>query len=253
MMKFLNIVLFSPLFLMLSSNSSPLLSSRQSIPIYNQCRVENSFSLTIDDGFSALSKSLTQVFDDNQVRATFFINGNNAACIYYNADDLKARHRSGHLLANHGWSHAHMTQLSRANMVREVERVEQAFIKILGLKPLYFRPPYGEYNDVLLSVLSERGYKGLIMWNQDSGDSSSPPTPAEDILAAYDKYPAKSIVLNHEITQKSVQTVLPTVIPILKRKFSLQTSAECLGLGSKTSDYYQYVSEPGTPDSTWVC
>jgi peptidoglycan/xylan/chitin deacetylase (PgdA/CDA1 family) len=37
--------------------------------------------------------------------------------------------------------------------------VEQAFIRILGLKPLYFRPPYGSINDLVLQVLGSRGYK----------------------------------------------------------------------------------------------
>jgi hypothetical protein len=41
----------------------------------------------------------------------------------------------------------------------ELEKVEQAFIRILGLKPLYFRPPYGSINDQVLQVLGQRGYK----------------------------------------------------------------------------------------------
>jgi peptidoglycan/xylan/chitin deacetylase (PgdA/CDA1 family) len=40
----------------------------------------------------------------------------------------------------------------------ELWRVEEAMIKILGLKPKYFRAPYGEYNDLTLQVLGERGY-----------------------------------------------------------------------------------------------
>ena len=41
----------------------------------------------------------------------------------------------------------------------ELEKVETAFINILGLKPLYFRPPYGNINDLALQVLGQRGYK----------------------------------------------------------------------------------------------
>ena len=37
--------------------------------------------------------------------------------------------------------------------------METAFINILGLKPLYFRPPYGNINDLALKVLGYRGYK----------------------------------------------------------------------------------------------
>lgn len=45
-------------------------------------------------------------------------------------------------------------------------------IKILGLKPLYFRPPYGAYNDLVLKVLAQRGYKKVFLWSDDSRMSS---------------------------------------------------------------------------------
>lgn len=56
-------------------------------------------------------------------------------------------------------------------MSAELERLETAFIKILGLKPLYFRPPYGAYNDRVLNVLRQRGYRKLFMWSDDTRES----------------------------------------------------------------------------------
>lgn len=41
----------------------------------------------------------------------------------------------------------------------EMYRVELAFTKILGLRPLYLRPPYGNVNDFVLSAIDNRGYK----------------------------------------------------------------------------------------------
>ncbi|KAI8460087.1 hypothetical protein BY996DRAFT_4570281, partial [Phakopsora pachyrhizi] len=215
--------------------------------IYDQCQVEGSFALTFDDGLGQYSGEVNQLLEEYDIRTTFFVNGNNAACIYDYADEMRARISSGHLLANHGWSHAHMASLSREEIVSEVERVEEAFIKILGLKPLYFRPPYGK-KLFGLSVLSERGYKGLIMWSQDSGDSLNPAPSSEEIVSDYENYPSKTIVLNHEISQQTVESVMPSVIPALKERFSLQTVSECLGLGNSQSDYYGYVSEPGNRD-----
>jgi peptidoglycan/xylan/chitin deacetylase (PgdA/CDA1 family) len=78
-------------------------------------------------------------------KGTFFVNGNNWGCIYDYADQIIAAHNAGWLT----WDQAH----------NELWLVEQAMIKILGLKPLYFRPPYGESSDTLLSVLANRGYK----------------------------------------------------------------------------------------------
>jgi len=53
----------------------------------------------------------------------------------------------------------------------EFWRVEQAMQKILGLRPKYFRPPYGKYNDQVLAVASQRGYTKMILWSDDTGDS----------------------------------------------------------------------------------
>lgn len=40
----------------------------------------------------------------------------------------------------------------------ELTKVEDALKKILGIKPKFFRPPYGSYNTAALEVLHSRGY-----------------------------------------------------------------------------------------------
>jgi peptidoglycan/xylan/chitin deacetylase (PgdA/CDA1 family) len=52
-----------------------------------------------------------------------------------------------------------MGKLTSDQIHNELWLIEQAMTKILGLKPLYFRPPFGESSDTLLSVLANRGYK----------------------------------------------------------------------------------------------
>lgn len=54
----------------------------------------------------------------------------------------------------------------------EFYRVEDAMTKILGLKPKYFRPPYGKYNDQVLQVAAQRGYTKMILWSDDTQDAS---------------------------------------------------------------------------------
>lgn len=98
-------------------------------------------------------------FESKGGKATFFLNGNNYGCIYDRADQVKEMYNRGHTLGSHTWSHAHLKGKSYNQISQELEKVETAFIKILGVKPLYFRPPYGEYDDTVLKVLSDRGYK----------------------------------------------------------------------------------------------
>jgi peptidoglycan/xylan/chitin deacetylase (PgdA/CDA1 family) len=110
----------------------------------------------------------TVISDLNGSKGTFFMNGNNWGCIYDYADQIKAAHAAGWTIGNHGWSHAHMGELTWDQVHNELWLVEEALTKILGLKPIYFRPPYGEISDTLMAALTNRGYKSkplvLHMW-----------------------------------------------------------------------------------------
>ena len=76
----------------------------------------------------------------------------------------------GHMLFNHGWTHASLTglttgaaPLSTEERWAEVQRTEQVVRDLTGydLKP-YFRPPYGDYDASALSDLAAIGY-GLLL------------------------------------------------------------------------------------------
>ncbi|POW19029.1 hypothetical protein PSHT_05127 [Puccinia striiformis] len=238
------------------TNDIRTLRARQdtAVPVYDTCTVPGSFALTFDDGPYGFSTRLDSTLNAANAKGSFFINGQNWGCIYDYADVLLERFNNGHFIASHTWSHVHMNQGTYEQLSHQLELVEQAMIRILGVKPLYMRPPYGEYNDVVLQVLRDRGYKGLIMWNQDSGDTFTPTPSSAQIIDSYRSFPEKTISLNHEIKDFTVDQVIPAVIPILQQKgFSLQTVPECLGLSSDPADWYVRVQEPGTRDDSWTC
>jgi len=224
------------------------------VPVFSICTAPGSFSLTFDDGPSQFSSNLDATLGEANVKASFYINGNNFGCIYDFADLLLQRFKNGHLIASHTWSHPHLNQGSYEGISKQLELLENAMIKILGVKPLYFRPPFGEFNDLVLQVLKDRGYKGLILWSQDSQDSLESPPGSCDIIESYRSYPEKTIVLNHETKDFTVKEVVPGVIPIIKEKgLNFLTSPDCLSLSSNPSDWYVSVQPPGSRDESWTC
>ncbi|KAA1079405.1 hypothetical protein PGT21_010187 [Puccinia graminis f. sp. tritici] len=224
------------------------------VPVYTTCSAPGSFALTFDDGPSEFSSNLDGTLDGSNSKASFFINGNNFGCIYDYAERLVDRFNKGHLIASHTWSHVHSNEGTYDQIAFQLELIENAMIKILGVKPLYFRPPYGEYNEVVLQVLQDRGYRGLILWSEDSGDSLEAPPSSSEIIESYRSYPDQTNVLNHETQSSTVNEVIPNVIPILKDKgYDLQTVPHCLNLGSNPSDWYVSVQPPGSRDETWTC
>lgn len=237
-----------------SGNGKSGKSAGGKVPIYTMCSRPQSFALTFDDGPSEFSKGLDATLKAQKSHATFFINGFNNGCIYDFADLLLARFKDGNLIGSHTWGHPHLTQGTAEQIHLQLELLEKAMVKILGVKPLWFRPPYGEYNDLVVQVLGERGYKGLVIWSDDSEDSFAAPPTAEKMIAAFNQYPAQSNILCHETKSITTQEAMPTVVKSLIGKgLKLLPIAQCLDISDDPKDWYEYVGEPGTKDATWTC
>ena len=181
-------------------------------------------------------------------------------CIYDDEDvkRVKFAYNQGHMVASHTWAHKDLTTLSSEDINSEMSRVEDALDRIIGVRPAFTRPPYGNYNDLVRKVAKARGQK-LVTWDFDSGDSTGS-TPAQS-KAAYDKvakqHPSTILALNHEtygayidyifdllsqilIVESTAHIVIPYAIKLLKAKgYKLVTLAECLSM-----DPYQSVSTP---------
>jgi peptidoglycan/xylan/chitin deacetylase (PgdA/CDA1 family) len=129
----------------------------------------------------------------------------------------------GHLIGSHLWKHDDMTLLSDAEIHAGLERLEVAVAKILGLKPLWFRMPYGAGADDprVLAVLSARGYKYAAMWSDDTQDSLDKDLEFQKgvIREAAGMYPRPRLVLQHSIYETSkCRCVL--LQSIMKRRMS---------------------------------
>lgn len=110
-------------------------------------------------------------------------------------------------------------------------RLDDALIKILGVKPAFVRPPYGNYNELSRQVAQENG-QSIVIWDFDSRDSTG--ASAEESKAAYDdvarKNPSTILTLNHETYETTAEEVLPYALHVLKEKgYRFVTVAECLG------------------------
>ena len=62
-----------------------------------------------------------------------------------------------------------MNSLTPGQIREELEKLEQMLIEVAGVKPSLFRPPFGEYNNEVIRVAGEMGYKS-IQWSIDSLD-----------------------------------------------------------------------------------
>lgn len=229
-----------------------------SIPgVIKTCTVPKTFALTFDDGPYTWNHLLAKLLKDNNATGTFFINGYNWGCIYDEnlSSQLKQTFDMGHLIASHTWSHPDITKITDKQLHRQLDLIEHAMIAITGYKPKLFRPPFGYITERNVDLLHKRGYT-IISWDVDSGDALH--VPVEKIMARYDNWaktcPKPHITLNHETHDTTVTKTIPHAIKVLKHAgYKLVSVAECLGLGTKRSDWYTYVGKPKKRDASWTC
>ncbi len=128
----------------------------------------NRVALTFDAGWEfANTTALLDLLSSRGVKATFFLRG---GWVADHPDLAKAIAAGGHVIESHSFTHPDMTKLISSGVAKELADTEDAISKAAGVRVTLFRPPYGAYNQEMLRVLGERGYKAMIMWDVDSLD-----------------------------------------------------------------------------------
>jgi hypothetical protein len=100
------------------------------------------------------------------VPATFFNIGQNAADY---PGLVRDEVTDGFLLGNHTWNHPSMPGLSAAAQAAELDEATAEQEKLVGWGPCAFRPPYGNYSQITLSLAQQRGMKAWY-WSVDTED-----------------------------------------------------------------------------------
>ena len=115
------------------------------------------------------TQKLIDILEQYQVKATFFVVGD---WVDRYPESVKALHDAGHEVMNHSNSHAHMNQLSREEIVADVEACNDKIEAVTGVRPTLIRPPYGEYNNTVISTIRSIDMEP-IQWDVDVSQTGS--------------------------------------------------------------------------------
>jgi len=235
--------------------AAAVLPRQQLANVYTSCTVPNTAALTFDDGPYTWHKNVVDTLDAAGVKGTFFMNGNNWDCIYDEdgVDRVQYSYSHGHQIGSHTWGHDHLANLTADQAEEQFALSDTAFSKILGCVPAFMRPPYGEYNDIVLQTAANHNQQ-VVIWDLDTGDSEGATVQqAEQTYTdAINNGVSNILTLNHETYQSTVEQILPFAIQALQNAgYNLVTVAECLGYS--TEDMYQQVTQPSERDDTWTC
>lgn len=84
-------------------------------------------------------------------------------------DDVKAIAAAGHDLGNHSQNHKEMSKLNASEIKEELTSVHNKVKELTGVEMNLFRPPYGDYDNDLITTATSLGYY-TIQWSVDSLD-----------------------------------------------------------------------------------
>ncbi len=183
------------------------------LPIYRVAVEDNRMSISFDAAWgNEDTQQIIDILAKYNVKATFFVVGE---WVDKFPESVKALSDAGHEIMNHSDTHPYMTKLSAEDMLKEVEGCSTKIQKITGVKPILFRPPYGDYNNEVISTLFENGYY-TIQWDVDSLDWKD--LSAEEITERVMGSACEgSIVLFHNAALHTPEA-LPTILEGLQGK-----------------------------------
>ncbi|KAF9508802.1 carbohydrate esterase family 4 protein [Hydnum rufescens UP504] len=228
-------------------------------PIYTQCTTPDTVALTFDDGPYDFMYNISDTLTANGAKGTFFVNGYNYQCIYSDENIKRLRYvvAQGHQIASHTWSHPHLENLKDDQVREELSKIDEAILRITGLKSSFLRPPFGSYTESARSIAASRG-QALVIWSYDSGDSkpnARSPSSVREQRGVYDSYvngkKTGGIFLNHEVYDTTARELVPYAVAKLKAAgYKMVTLAECLGLNAYQGEP---IPVPPSKDATWKC
>ena len=145
-------------------------ATTRQLPIYCVQRDQKMLSISFDAAWgNEDTQELIDILAQYNVKATFFVVGE---WVDKYPESVKALHDAGHEVMNHSNDHAHMTQLSKEEIVADVEACNDKIEAVTGVRPTLIRPPYGEYDDNVITAIRSMGMEP-IQWDVDVSQTDS--------------------------------------------------------------------------------
>lgn len=190
---------------------------------------EKVIALTFDDGPDPVfTPKVLDILNQYDVHATFFVIGK---CVDQYPDIAKEIVEQGSEIANHTYTHANLSAIGVTKMKEEIKKADKAIMSATGVHPSLFRPPHGTYNDTLVEIVRDMGYKVVLWsWTQDTIDWCNPGT-SYIINKVLGNAQNGDIIIFHDAGGDRNQTVMalePIIQKLQDEDFQLLTVSELL-------------------------
>lgn len=193
------------------------------LPIYNVETNENKVAFTMNCAWNAddIDKIL-EILKNNNVKITFFVVGD---WVDKYPEAVKKMSEAGHEIASHSNTHPKVANLSYEENIKEIEESVEKIEKITGKKSNLYRPPYGEYNNIVIRSAEDKGYKS-IQWNLDTLDYTG--LTGEEMWKRIQKVKPGDIILSHNGTKHTADSLDMLIKNIKSKKIEIVKVSELI-------------------------
>lgn len=185
----------------------------KSLPIYSVEREEKLVAISFDCAWgNEYTKKLLNEMQAYGVKCTFFTVSFWAEKY---KEDLKNIVSAGHEVGTHSKTHSYMSKLSAEQIDEELKYSSKIIEEVTGQKVTLFRPPYGDYDDLLIERAKANGLY-TIQWDVDSLDWKNL-TATQIATRVISKVKNGSIILCHNNGLHTAES-LPLIFADLTKK-----------------------------------
>ncbi len=170
--------------------------------------------LTFDQGYeNGYTAQILDTLKEKQVSAIFFLTGDYAK---KETDLVNRMIAEGHVLGNHGMTHASLPTLTEAEAKAEILDLHQYVLDNYGYEMQYFRCPCGEYSEAALETAQSCGYRTLF-WSDAYVDwkTDAQPDPAQSLERLKEHAHGGEILLLHAVSSTNA-AILGDLIDALR-------------------------------------
>lgn len=209
---------------------STLLNFNRKVPIYCVQTDEKRIAISFDAAWGAdHTDEILAILDEYDIKTTFFL----VAFWIEKYPEVAARiAAAGHEIGNHSATHPHMSQLSKEQIRLEIQTTHDLIKEVTQQEAILFRPPFGDYNNLLIETMEELGYH-TIQWSVDSLDWR-PTTPEQIVQRVTSQIAPGAIVLFHNNAEHTPAALRPILDYCRQEGYEVVPISELLLKG----DYY---------------
>ena len=207
-------------------------ASQRQLPIYCVQRDQKLASVSFDAAWgNEDTQQLIDILDRYQVKATFFVVGE---WVDKYPESVKALADAGHEVMNHSNTHAHFSQLSTDEIIADVTACNDKIEAVTGVRPTLIRPPYGEYDDHVITAIRSMGMEP-IQWDVDSLDWKEL-SAAEITERVTSRVQPGSIVLFHNAALHTPEALPGILEALLQEGYTFVPISELILPGAYNAD-----------------